>query len=110
MPLNRNSDACTLHKTTVTFIGNEQNMKHVHILYVSHGYAALRRVRKRAKIRNRYNQAPHLTQDNQWEIDNVTIRHHKRETRGQPISQQVTTRQKQTDVHKSIIKQDSYNI
>ena len=40
------------------------------------------KVRKRAKIRNRYNQAPHLIQ---WESDNVTIRHHKREPRGQPF-------------------------
>ena len=42
-------------------------------------------VRKMAKIRNRYNQAPHLTPGYQWESDNVTIRHHKREPRGQPF-------------------------
>ena len=42
-------------------------------------------VRKRAKIRNRYNQAPHMTQDTKWESDNVTIRHHKREPRCQPF-------------------------
>ena len=34
----------------------------------------LSKVRKRAKIRNQYNQAPDL--GNQWESDNVTIRHH----------------------------------
>ena len=26
------------------------------------------KVRKRAKIRNRYNQAPHLTQDTNWKL------------------------------------------
>ena len=39
----------------------------------------------------------------QWESDNVTIRHQKRE-------QQVITRHQQTDVHKSITKQDRNNI
>ena len=36
----------------------------------------LGKVRKRAKIRNRYNQVPHLTQDAIWESDKHTIRHH----------------------------------
>ena len=43
---------------------------------------------KGAKIRNRYNQVPHLTQDtngHQLESEKLTIRHHKREPRGQPI-------------------------
>ena len=35
------------------------------------------------EARNRYNQAPHLTQDTNGK---VTIRHHKREPRGQPFS------------------------
>ena len=42
-------------------------------------------VRKRAKIRNRYNQVPHLTQDTTRESDKHTIKHHKREPRGQPF-------------------------
>ena len=46
----------------------------------------------------------------QWESDNVTIRHHKREPRGQPLSQQVTIRHQQTDVHERITKQDRNNI
>ena len=46
----------------------------------------------------------------QWESDNVTIRHHKREPRGQPFFQQMTTRHQQTDVHYSITKQDRNNI
>ena len=41
----------------------------------------------------------------QWESDNVTIRHHKQEPRGQPFS-----RHQQTDVHKSFTKQDRINI
>ena len=36
-------------------------------------------IRKGAKIRNRYNQAPHLTKDTKWESGSVTSRHHKRE-------------------------------
>ena len=43
----------------------------------------------------------------QWESDNVTIRHHKREP---VLTQQVTTRHQQTDVHESITKQDRNNI
>ena len=33
------------------------------------------KVRKAAKIRNRYNQVPHRTQDTTWESDKITIRH-----------------------------------
>ena len=40
---------------------------------------------KGAKIRNRYNQVPNQTQDNQWESDKLTARHHKQEPRGQPF-------------------------
>ena len=41
----------------------------------------------------------------QWESDNVTIRHHKREPRGQPFPSS-----QQTDLHESITKQDRNNI
>ena len=68
----------------------------------------LSKVRKRAKIRNQYNQAPDL--GNQWESDNVTIRHHKREPKRSALSQQVTTRHQQTEVHESITKQDRNSI
>ena len=44
-------------------------------------------VRKTAKIRNRYNQVPQLTQGTTLESDKNTIKHHK-----QGLSQQVTTR------------------
>ena len=30
-------------------------------------------VRKRAKIRNRYNQAPHLTQDTNWKVTTLQL-------------------------------------
>ena len=41
-------------------------------------YAALfYKVSKGAKIRNRYNQVPHLTQDTNGESDKLTVRHHK---------------------------------
>ena len=38
-----------------------------------------------AKIRNRYNQVPRLTQDTTWESVTNTIKHHKQEPRGQPF-------------------------
>ena len=34
------------------------------------------KVSKEAKIRNRYNPVPHLTQDTTWESDKNTIKHH----------------------------------
>ena len=40
------------------------------------------KVRKVAKIRNRYNQVPQMTT---WESDKNTNKHHKREPRGQPF-------------------------
>ena len=43
------------------------------------------KVRNAAKIRNRYNQVPHLTQDTTWESDKNTIKNHKQEPRGQPF-------------------------
>ena len=39
------------------------------------------KVRKQAKIRNRYNQVPHLTLNTTWESDKNTIKHHKRRPR-----------------------------
>ena len=40
---------------------------------------------KGAKIKNRYNQVPHVP-GYQWESDKLTVRHHIREPRGQPKS------------------------
>ena len=36
-------------------------------------------VRTKAKIKNRHNQAPHLTRDTTWESDKNTIKHHIQE-------------------------------
>ena len=47
-----------------------------------HGFNA--KVSKGAKIRNRYNQVPHMTKDTNGKVTN-TVRHHKREPRGQPF-------------------------
>ena len=45
-------------------------------------------VRKRTKIRNRYNKAPHLTKNTNWESDSFTIRHHKQESQeASPLSE-----------------------
>ena len=43
------------------------------------------KVRKAAKMGNRYNQVPHLTQDTTWESDKNPIKHHKQGQRGQPF-------------------------
>ena len=44
-----------------------------------------------------------------WVSENVTIRHYKREPRGQPFNQQAITKHQQTDVHESTTKQDRNN-
>ena len=61
------------------------------------------KVRKRAKIRNRYNQAPRLTKDAN---EKVTTSHLDTTNKSQEISPfpEVTTRHQQTDVHESITK------
>ena len=43
------------------------------------------KVRKKKKIRNPYNQAPHLTQDTTWEGNLNTIKNYTQEPRGQPF-------------------------
>ena len=41
------------------------------------------KVSKGAKIKNRYNQVPHLGSGYQWKSNKLTVGHHKREPRGQ---------------------------
>ena len=41
--------------------------------------------REVARIRNQYNQVPHLNQDTIWDSDKNTIKHHKQEPRGSPF-------------------------
>ena len=59
------------------------------------------KVSKGAKIRNRYNQVPYLTQDTNGKVANsqldTTI-----ESQEVSLSQQVTTRHIETDAHKGI--------
>ena len=55
--------------------------------YLLYHYVAIKKqtedkVRNTAKIRNRHNQVPHLTQDTTWESDI----NHKQEPRGQPFT------------------------
>ena len=38
------------------------------------------KISKKAKIRNQYNQVPHLTQGTIWESDTTTIIHHTQES------------------------------
>ena len=51
------------------------------------------KVRKATKIRNQYNEVPHLTQDTTWESDKNTIKHYNREPRGQPFPSKLPIRQ-----------------
>ena len=44
-----------------------------------------KKVRKAAKIRDRYNQVIHLPPDTTWESDKNTIKHLKQEPSGQPF-------------------------
>ena len=58
-------------------------------------------VSKGAKIRNRYNQVLHLTQDTNGKVTNSQKTPQTRAKRPAP-SQQVTTKHTQTDAHKDI--------
>ena len=66
-------------------------------------------VRKRAKIRNRYNQAPHLTQDTNGKVttSQIDITNESQEVSPFPAGDH---KHQQTDVHESITKQDRNNI
>ena len=66
------------------------------------------KVRKRAKIRNQYNQAPHLTQDTNGKVSTSQL-YIKTRAKRSALSQQVTTRHQQTGMHESITKQDRNN-
>ena len=57
------------------------------------------KVSKVAKIRNRYNQVPHLTQDTNGKITNSQP---DTTNESQEVSQQVTTKHIETDAHKDI--------
>ena len=59
------------------------------------------KVRKGAKIRNQYNQVPHLTQDTNGKVTNSQQTPQTRAKRS-ALSQQVTTKHIETDVHKDI--------
>ena len=66
------------------------------------------KVRKRAKIRNRYNQAPHLTQDTYGKVKSqLDIRNESPEVSSFPAGDH---RHQQTDVHESITKEDRNDI
>ena len=65
-------------------------------------------VRKRAKIRNRYNQTPHLTQDTNGKVTTSQI-HITNESQEVSPFTAVTTRHQQTDLHESRTKQVRQN-
>ena len=70
----------------------DEEMEEVHKRYNIKFY-----IGKNAKIRNRYNQVPHLTQDTIWERDKYTRKHHIQGSQEVSLSQQVTTRLHDTD-------------
>ena len=59
------------------------------------------KVSKGAKIRNQYNQVPHLTQDTNGKVTNSQFTPQTRAKRS-ALSQQVTTKHILTDTHKDI--------
>ena len=72
------------------YIDNEKSyriLKKVSLISLSAKKKPVFRVSKGAKIRNRYNQVPHLTQDTNGKVTNSKVGHHKREPRGQPLRQ-----------------------
>ena len=56
-----------------------------YVIPLSSKFSIAYKVRKAAKIRNRYIQVPHLTQDTTWESDKSIIKHHKQEPRVSPF-------------------------
>ena len=51
----------------------------------------IKKVRKKGMYQESIQSSTTPVPGYQWESDNFKIRHHKREPRGQPFSQQVTT-------------------
>ena len=66
------------------------------------------KLRKRAKVRNRYNQAPHLTQDTNGKVTNsqLDITNESQEVSPFPAGDHKAS----TDVHEIITKQDRNSI
>ena len=57
------------------------NTFNIKTIIVIHSFAFSRSKRaKKAKIRNRYNQVPHLTRDTIWESDKNTRKYHTKES------------------------------
>ena len=63
-------------------------------------FKVIPKVSKVAKIRKRYNQVPHLTQDTNGKVTNSQKTAQTRAKRS-ALSQQVTTKHTQTDAHKT---------
>ena len=57
-----------------------QNQDKTHNAHTQWNQQRTMKVRKKAKIRSRYNQAPHLTQEITWASDKNTIKHRIQES------------------------------
>ena len=78
------------------------------MLFLSAQFSILK-VSNGAKIRNRYNQVPHLTQDTNRKVTNSQKTPQTRAKRP-ALPQQATTKHTQTDAHKTQQTQDRTNI
>ena len=69
----------------------------------------LKKVKRKAILRNRYNQVPHLTQDTIWESDKTQKTQHTREQRGQPfpVGYHNAARNRQASITKTNMKQNN---
>ena len=97
-------------------LNDDPNLYHLEkrILQKKRAYAKLEssrlalKVRKKAKIRNRYNQVTHLTQDTIWESDKHTRKHHIQES--QEVSPFPTGGHKLArNIHDSMAKTNTNN-
>ena len=65
-------------------------------------------IQKKAKIRNRYNQVPNLTQDNTWESDitqeNITYKRAKRPALSQQVARPDNMTEKNINNKKGLVQ------
>ena len=62
------------------FANSEDTDEMPHNATFHQGLHCFLKVKMKAKIRNRYNQLPHLTRDTIWESDRNTRKHHSQES------------------------------
>ena len=86
------------------FLSSAINCMKLILCIYDHSVMGHMKLRKKAKIRNRYNHAPHLTQDTTWESDKNTKKHHIIE------SQEVSPFMRMSSVLEKLLPFDCQNI